>query len=492
MVCRRKQLSAAGTRRQGAIQLPASDDPRTLGLARHTLRQHESSGLSKGDLVKRTRRLTIILIFGFAHLSVAALIARGDCITLKSGGELRGTVLTDAKSFEKATEIALRTMSGATVMVARDEIATVVRRRLLVEEYETERRAASDTVAGQWDLAEWCRRKSLVGERARHLQRVLELDEEHVAAHRALGHVRLGTGWGTPADLKAEKGFVKHNGKFLARGEVADKLVQERANDAQRKWSKQVRQWHTWMTGSHSELRAHAEREFTDLRDPDAVPALARVLHGDDNEERRLFFVKVLSQIDGDRPIPALATQSLRDESESVRAAALSCIQQKEIKQAVPVFVRALKDPANVIVNRAGAALGALGEASAISPLIDALVTRHEYAVEIPNPEPFICTEGQNNTGNVVLPPSVALKLISSGMMPLVARSMPKPVPGQEPEKEMILVTYQQDEENPEVLGALVSLTEQDCGFDKQTWRRWFNKHKRNAGPAKLSKASQP
>ncbi len=425
----------------------------------------------------------VLIFFGMALFGVISPVGQADCITLKTGGELRGEILADAKAPGDAQEIGIRTLSGATVVVARDDVAAVVRRRHVVEEYETQRRAAADTVAGQWDLAEWCRRHSLPGERTIHLQRVLALDSGHVAAHRALGHVRLGEGWGTPAEVKSARGFVKHNGKFVATGDLTTMVAEERATDANRKWSKQIKQWHTWMTGEHCDLQARAESEFAGLHDPDAVPAVARLLRSDSSEVRRLLFVKVLSQIDRDSSVPALAVQSLQDESEAVRAAALTAVQGKEIARAVPVYVRALKHPANVIVNRAGAALGALGHESALSPLIDALVTRHEYTVEVPNPEPFICTEGQNNTGNLVLPPSVALKLITSGMMPLVDRDMPKPVPGQEPEKEMITVTYQQDEQNPEVLAALTRLTEQDYGFDEQTWRGWYNKHRRPASP---------
>jgi hypothetical protein len=427
----------------------------------------------------QTRAALVVMAMAFAVAD--PLVVWADCITLKSGGELRGEISADAKALEKAPEMTIRTLSGATVIVARDEVAAVVRRRLLVEEYETRRRAADHTVTGQWDLAEWCRRHSLPNERAVHLQRVVDLDAEHVAAHRALGHVRLEKGWGTPAEVKSARGFVKHKGKYLGTSDVTATLAEERATEAQRELSKKVKQWHTWLTGAHSDLRARAESELAALRDPDAVPALARALRSDSGDERRLFFVKVLSQIDGDRPVPALAAQSLQDESEIVRAAALRCVQQKNGQQAIAVYVRALKNPENVVVNRAGAALGELGQESALSPMIDALVTRHEYTVEVPNPEPFICTEGQNNTGNVVLPPSVALRLLSSGIMPLVAQNMPKPVPGQEPEKEMMTVTFQRDEENPEVLAALARITEENYGFDKQTWRKWYNTHKRKA-----------
>jgi len=433
-------------------------------------------------------RASLIIVTSIVFGLLAVAVACADCVTLKSGGELRGEILADPKSLEKARSITIRTLTGATVIVERENIAEVVRRRPLLEEYETRRRTAADTVAGQWELAEWCRQKSLPKEREVHLRRVVGFDAGHVAAHRALGHIRIAEGWGTPNELKAARGLVKHKGKFVSAGHLDAALDEERASDAERDWSKKVKLWHGWLTGQRGELKTRGESELKGIRDADAVPALARVLRNEAAEEHRLLFVNVLSQIEGNRPIPPLAVQSLHDESENVRATALFNVREKDASQAVAVYVRALKSPTNVIVNRAGAALGFLGQESALSPLIDALVTRHEYSVEVPNPEPFICTEGQSSTANVVLPPAVALKFLSSGMMPLLAQNMPQPIPGQEPEKEMMTVTYQQDEENAEVLAALTGLTEQTYGFDKQAWRKWYNTHKRASTRAKKSK----
>jgi hypothetical protein len=198
-----------------------------------------------------------------------------------------------------------------------------------------------------------------------------------------------------------------------------------------------------------------------------------------------VLFIEVLAKIEGDKSVPALAWQSISDESEPMREAALAAVLRKDLKAASLVYERALKGRSNLLVNRAGLALGRLGARVNLRPMIEALVTRHEYTVEIPNPEPFICTEGQNSTANVVLPPSVALQLLSSGMMPLVAQNMPKPVPGQEAEKEMITVTFSQDQENAGVHEGLVHLTGQNFGFDRPAWRKWHNTQSHSASKSK-------
>jgi hypothetical protein len=70
-------------------------------------------------------------------------------------------------------------------------------------------------------------------------------------------------------------------------------------------------------------------------------------------------------------------------------------------------------------------------------------------------------------------------------MMPLLAQNMPKPVPGQEAEKEMITVTYLQDQENAGVHEGLVHLTGQNFGFDKLAWRKWHNTPSRGGAKSK-------
>ena len=50
-------------------------------------------------------------------------------------------------------------------------------------------------------------------------------------------------------------------------------------------------------------------------------------------------------------------------------------------------YIRALKNRDNEIVNRAGAALGQIGDADAIGPLIDALITKHKFKISDANPD---------------------------------------------------------------------------------------------------------
>jgi hypothetical protein len=417
------------------------------------------------------RSLTIItlLVAGIPTTSVTL----GDQITLKSGGLVRGELLVGSRTPKTGDDLAIRTLSGATVIVPRADVADFVRRRVVIEEYETQVQSTPNTAAAQWELAEWCRLKSLRKERQTHLQRVVELNPDHVAAHRALGHIRIDGNWTTQETALAARGLVKLHGKSASLAALEEQRDDERATEAARAWSKKVKLWHGWLVGNRPERADQAFAELNAIRDPDAVPALARAARDDSEPDRRLLFVGILAHIEGDQPVPALASRSVWDESDAVRETALAGIRGKSASRALPVFVSALKARPNAVVNRAGAALGQLELTAAVPQLIEALVTRHEYTAEIPNPEPFICTEGQYNTGIQVLPTSVLMRWAQSGMLPLIAAAQPPPGTVEGPPKEMMTVTYQQDEVNAGVLAALEHLTGQNLGFDELAWKKW-------------------
>ena len=122
-------------------------------------------------------------------LALAAAMAqlRSRSHRLAKRGRNPGALQGDGKSKAADGLVSIRTMSGATVSVISDEVQAVVRRRMIVEEYETRRRAIPDTLDAHWELAEWCRQNSLSKEREVHLRRVVEFDETHLATHRRWG-----------------------------------------------------------------------------------------------------------------------------------------------------------------------------------------------------------------------------------------------------------------------------------------------------------------
>ncbi len=106
-------------------------------------------------------------------------------------------------------------------------------------------------------------------------------------------------------------------------------------------------------------------------------------------------------------------------------------------------YVKALHSKDNEIVNIAAEALGQIGNPEAISALIDALITRHKFA---------LVSQGEL---------SASFSPDGSGGAGLSAGNKPKFV--------------EEDVENVAVRRALIALSgDQDFGFNKIAWGRWY------------------
>jgi hypothetical protein len=434
----------------------------------------------------RIARAAAIVTLGSIGAFPAA--TRADFVTLLNGGEIRGEFVGDSGSKSQGGSVSIRTLSGATVVVSRAEIDTLTRRRLVVEEYETRRRAVPDTAAARWDLAEWCRQKSLPKEREAELRRVVELDPEHVAAHRALGHIRYKGRWGTQDEVMTARGFVKYKGKYLLPQELELLTKEERITEGEKAWFRKVKTWHTWLEGGYPQRQSEALANLRAITEPDAVAALSRTFKDLSDEELRLLYVEIIGKIDGEKPLQPLVLQSLWDDSRLVREAAIRGVRNRESGKAVTAYVRALKNSVNMIVNRAGAALGELGNDSVVPSLIDALITRHNYTVLVPDPPMGVASDGTDvSSGQQLLPPNVARGL-AAGAFPygVQVNNLTPTAP------RLREVPIEKDEENPDVLTALNLLTGENFGFDEDAWRAWYNSQhslKRSPASAKTRKS---
>lgn len=412
-------------------------------------------------------RLTICGLMLLCQLCLSRF-ARGDALVLRSGGELRGELQVQPKSTARDASpelLTIRTIGGALVSVIRDEVDEVIRRRPLLEEYETLRRSTPDTAQAQWELSEWCRTKLLPRERAVHLARIVELDPQHVAAHRGLGHVKHQGQWTTNEDLMKARGYVRYKGRFVLPQELESLEAEERENEAEKGWYRKVRLWSNWLESERPERRLESLEELRKLREGEAVAALHRIFADDPNEQKRLLYVEILSNIDGSKSLGPLVQQSLNDESDQVRTLAVRGVKRHDVPLALPMYLRALKNELNAVVNRAGTALGQLGDETIVPLLIEALVTRHTYRVMVPDPASITMPANGSFAGGG-LPPQIAAMAATGQIASLQIQSPTPP--------RMKQVSYEQDEQNPSVLTALTMLTGEDFGFDEQTWRGWY------------------
>jgi hypothetical protein len=109
----------------------------------------------------------------------------------------------------------------------------------------------------------------------------------------------------------------------------------------------------------------------------------------------------------------------------------------------VTPYVRALKNRDNEIINRAGAALGQIGDRDAMGPLIEALITTHKVKV----------AEGNADQHAYSFSPDSGSFSFGGGGPKVIS----------------------QDLRNPAVLNALVTLSGgTSFDYDQAGWRRWL------------------
>jgi len=402
---------------------------------------------------------------GFAFLLLQGTAA-ADLVRLKSGGEVRGEFERKAVQTETA-EVTVRTLTGGIIIIEQTEIEFVARRPLVLEEYETRRKRTPETIDDLWELTEWCRQRGLTSERETHLLAILDLDPNHIGAHRGLGHIQRNGEWTTRDEIMRAEGYVKYKGRYVLPQEL--ELIQqiEEQSEAEKSWFKRVYVLKRWLQGTDDQRRIAACQELEAIDDPHAVPALVKSFKDDPNEPVRLLLVKVLAKLKGEKAFEALVEQSLLDVSETVRQSALDAIPPDAKPVAIPYYANALKNPLNYVVLRAAVALRNIGDVQVVPNLIDALVTTHRYRVRVAEQDGVSIGLAP---GTMVLPPEVEA-MLRTGQLPYgfhyIDGSPPPPV-------RIRTVTIKHDHKNVEVLETLRQLTGQDYGYDERTWRLWW------------------
>jgi hypothetical protein len=402
-------------------------------------------------------------------VSVAAK-ASADHIKLKSGGELRGQI-ESPKDLKSTAPYVVRTLTGALVEISQDDVESVTKRRLVIEEYEVRAADTADSIDAQWELAEWCRERSLTTQRRIHLERIVELDRNHERAHRGLGHVYEQGRWTTHDDIMTARGYVKHKGRWVLPQELALMEQEQRETEAEKAWFKKIKMWQGWLADdAKPDRQKEARNGLAGIADPAAVPALAKSFSGSIDENLRLMYIGILTQIDHEKAAGALVFQSLQDDIETIRTLSVSGIRPGYREKAVRIYTNALKHDFNQVVQRAGEALGAIGDESVVPALINALVTSHRFKVAVPQtPYASGTTDGNPVSGAISFPQDIAGMMLT-GQLPYGVNQY---MPGAEKLTKSVVVS--RDLQNASVLAALQHLTGKDFGYDETQWKRWWN-----------------
>lgn len=387
----------------------------------------------------------------FAILVVAAVLltaaaGRAEVFVLSSGGRITGELLNPDQS--PRTAYAVRMIDGGRVTLSADQVEQILYQRPEEIEYEQIRHLYADNPQRQWELAEWCREHSLLEQRNRHLERIIELDPNHEDARRALGYSQVNGRWATQEEIMKQRGYRRYQGRWRTEQEI--QLIEKRREQdvAEKEWFQDIKRWRSWLD---DEKRQEALRNIASIDDPVAVKALSALLEKEPRPEVRRLFVEPLARIGTGAAYKALAERAIEDPVEEVRLTCLDYLEKTESRPVVDYFIGKLRDKDNLTVNRAAVALSYMNHPTAIGPLIDALVTTHKYKLTSGSGNQTSASFGTGAGGS---PGGISV----GSSTRIIKRQIA----------------------NQAVLDALVSLTGGvNFNFDVKAWKYWFAAQKK-------------
>jgi hypothetical protein len=391
-----------------------------------------------------------LAVLGLGVCALGALLtaapAWAEVFVLQNGGRIEGELLNPDETPRRSYRV--RVADGAEITLSAAQVDQVLHVRPEEEQYEQIRPSYPDTPDAQWALAEWCREQGLLEQRDRHLERSIELDPDNVDARRALGYSQFGGEWKKQQQVMAERGMILYKGRWLTQQQI-DVLENKRKIDlAEKEWYQKIKRWRGWLGTDKDAL---ARQNLAAINDPAAVAALVSGLKADTVPAARVIYAELLAKLGGPGAIRALAESAIEDPNQEVRLSCLDYLEKLKSPDAVAYFVSKLRSKDNVVVNRAGLALGRMGNASAVGPLIDALVTTHKYKVTTGNPGQMSVgfpTGGSGGGGLAV-----------GGSTRIITRQLA----------------------NQAVLDALVGLTGMNFNFEQRAWKYWYAARKQPA-----------
>ncbi|MGC4006378.1 MAG: hypothetical protein QM811_25945 [Pirellulales bacterium] len=372
---------------------------------------------------------------------------RADHFILTNDGRVTGELVVDPNI--PKTQIKVRTRSGGEILLDKAQIKEMIGVTKDEEEYDVIRGAAPDTVEGQWKLAEWCRQHSMTKQRNLHLERLLQLDPNHKEARVALNYRQVNGRWVRREDEMLEKGYVLHKGQWKLPQEV-ELLEQKSASEAkEREWYGKLNRLRAdFVNGTPAKSQAAWETLIT-LDDPHAVPAILKAMPNEQSTKMLRAYITALGRMRSGAAFKTLVDLTMgaggaRDEYQEL---ALEQLQKAKSSEAVSLIAAELKSKDNKRVNRAGHALGQLGDPIVIPALIDTIVTKHKFILQQGGNGSMSATFGSGGGGLGV-----------GGKTQVIEQTM----------------------ENYEVLTALEKLSGQaGLGYNQAAWTNWYQTNKK-------------
>jgi hypothetical protein len=182
----------------------------------------------------------------------------------------------------------------------------------------------------------------------------------------------------TPQEFMVARGFVRYRGMWRTVQEIELIERAERANLAHKEWGPRLERLRKQLDDPRH--AAGAEESIREIADPFAVPALVAALGKERMPRVRACYVEALSHIRAPAAVGALVAVAVDHADSETRILAVERLAAEPDLAAAPL-IAALGTDDNARINRAAEALGRLGAAAAIAPLIDRLETEHVAVV---------------------------------------------------------------------------------------------------------------
>ncbi len=382
-----------------------------------------------------------ILVVGLWEIGGAAVTAQAEIVKLTTGGEIYGDVINQDES--PRIRYVIRLYAGGEITLPASQVVSIVSQRPVEEEYHRQLVEHGDSVQDHWEMAEWCRAKKLTAQRQFHLERILQLDSDHADARRALGYGRVDGKWMTRDEQMKARGYVKYNGRWMLPQRVHLEEKKEKEKKIEKEWHKKIKRYHSWLIGNQGDI---AKKFLLAITDPHATKALVHYCGKSKSRQHQEIYASALANVGTEQAWNVLTEATLDSSDEDFREHCFELLEEHKPKSAVAFYVKALKDKDNQRVNRAARGLQYTGDASVISPLIDALITEHRTKEGGTSPGAV-----STSFGGVVGGPQSS-SFSSGGAAKIVIRR------------------YQ----NKQVNQALFDLTGKDFHFNQGAWRGWY------------------
>jgi len=325
------------------------------------------------------RRIAVVLV-GLLVASNWSPAARAEIFHLSTGGTIEGKLLNTLSA--PSPRYVIKTRTGRIVLET-SRVVRIEQKSELLLQYEAALPNVPNTVEGHFKMAMKCAQLKLLPQRDYHLEQVLKFDRDHERARQLLGYTRKEDGWHKEDLWMIEQGYVKVGGRWRIPQEVENEQLRKQRSEEEVEWFQQIRRWESAIVKGRSNA-AESLRNLKAIEAYRATPALADRLNDVSKpppRHVRLIYVDLLSSIGGSVATSTLMKRVMEDPDELVRERCMEQLHRWNSKRAMQYFVGKLSSKENAVVNRAGYALGNLGNQDAILPLIDALVTTHQYQV---------------------------------------------------------------------------------------------------------------